>query len=106
MAAAGGPDTLHGEPEDGDERLRVPGTARGEACEVAIQRVVDVGGRERKVHRERRPRVDRTAGGDEGEEPLRELRPALRGQLEAGRGRMTTETDEQVPACTRASPRG
>ena len=99
MAAAGGPDALHGEPEDGHERLRVPGTARREPGEVAVQRVVDVGGREREVHRERasagrpgrRPRRGRgTARVNSGQRSA--------GQLEAGRGRVAAEADEQVPA--------
>ena len=45
VAAVGGPDALHGEPEDGHERLGVPGAAGCEARQVPEQRVVDVGGR-------------------------------------------------------------
>ena len=53
VATGRGPDPLHCEPEDGDERLGVPGTARGQTCEIPVQRVIDIGGRQREIDGQR-----------------------------------------------------
>ena len=45
MAAAGGSNTSHGKPEDGDEGIGVPGAAWGESRQLTMERVVHVPGR-------------------------------------------------------------
>ena len=107
VAAVGGADALDGQPEDGDERLRVAGPARREPREVAVQAVVDV----------RRPaargppgaaaaRPPGRRGRRRGEEPLDERVPALQRELEPGRRGVAAVPDEQVAAGRRAHGRG
>ena len=99
VAAVGGPDALHGQAEDGHERLRVPGAARARGARGP--------GTARSPRRRpaargpRRAAVRGSAGPparDEREEPRRERVPAVRGQLEAGGGRVAAVADEQVAA--------
>ena len=91
VATAGGPDPGDGQAEDGDERLRVPGTARRETGQLAEQRVVDAEGRQREVDPQRGPRVARGRLRGDGQEALAERRPAVGRQLEAGGAGMATE---------------
>src|SRR4051794_5716343 len=72
MAAGGSADTCHGEAEDGDQRVRVPGPARGEGSELPVEYVVDGHRRQGKVDGEREARVARHAIRCEGEEALAE----------------------------------
>ena len=69
----------HGQAEDGDERLRVPGAARREPREVAVEAVVDEptpAARGRRRAGVARPRAPRTP--PQREEPVREGRPSGR----------------------------
>ncbi len=86
------------QPEDGHERFWIPGSARREAGETPVKRVVDVGGREREVDRNGRPRVTRRSNRGERREPLGERRPSLSCDLEPGGAGMATVPDEKIRA--------
>ena len=98
VAAGGGSDAGHREPEDGDERIGVPRTARREGRQLAMQAVVDLGGRQGEVDREGEARVARRPVGGERQEPRAERIPAVGRELEPGSAGMAAVADEQVAA--------
>ena len=107
VAAVRGADAGHGQPEDGDERIRVARAARREAGQLAKQGVVDVERRQRRGRSASGARGSRGARvGGEREEPLAERRPSGRPGARSRPRRRGRRTGEEVAARARARRRG
>ena len=85
-------------PSTATTRLGVADPARREAGQLGEQAVVDVGRGQGEVEVQGRARVPRLGRRREGQEPLPEGRPVLRGDLEAGGPGVAAVADQEVAA--------